>query len=116
MSTWPRDYRTSLIVIVGTLLALGFSRGAVLFSFLIESVLLCLIGGAVGCVLALPVSGFTTGTMSFATFSELAFRFQVTPGMLLAGLGFSAVMGLVGGFFPARKAASMPIVEALRQA
>ena len=101
---------------IGTLLALGFSRGAVLFSFLIESVLLCLIGGAVGCLLALPVSGFTTGTMSFSTFSELAFRFQITPGMLLAGLGFSAVMGLVGGFFPARKAASMPIVEALRQA
>jgi len=101
---------------IGTLLALGFSRGAVLLSFLIESVLLCLIGGVVGCVLALPVSGFTTGTMSYSTFSELAFRFQITPGMLLAGLAFSAVMGLVGGFFPARKAASMPIVDSLRQA
>ena len=101
---------------IGTLLALGFSRGAVLASFLIESVLLCLIGGAIGCLLALPVSGFTTGTMSFSTFSELAFRFQITPGMLLAGLSFSAVMGLVGGFFPARKAASMAIVDSLRQA
>jgi ABC-type lipoprotein release transport system permease subunit len=101
---------------IGTLLAIGFSRGAVLVSFLAESVLLCLVGGAVGCVLALPVGGFTTGTMSFSTFSELAFRFQITPGMLLAGLGFSAIMGLVGGFFPARKAASMPIVDSLRQA
>jgi ABC-type antimicrobial peptide transport system permease subunit len=54
--------------------------------------------------------------MSFATFSELSFRFQVTPGMLGAGLIFSALMGLVGGFFPARRAATRPIVESLRQA
>jgi putative ABC transport system permease protein len=101
---------------VGTLLAIGFSRGAILTSFLIESVLLALLGGVIGCLLALPVRGFTTGTMSFATFSELAFRFQVTPAMLLAGLGFAALMGLVGGFFPARKAATMPIVDSLREA
>jgi putative ABC transport system permease protein len=101
---------------IGTLLAIGFSRGAILASFLIESVLLSLLGGAIGCLLALPVSGFTTGTMSFATFSELAFRFQITPGMLLAGLTFAALMGLVGGFFPARKAATRAIVEALREA
>jgi ABC-type antimicrobial peptide transport system permease subunit len=54
--------------------------------------------------------------MSYATFSELAFRFDVTPMMLVAGLVFSAAMGLVGGFFPARKAASMEVVDALRQA
>jgi ABC-type lipoprotein release transport system permease subunit len=101
---------------VGTLLAIGFSRGAILTSFLIESVLLALLGGVIGCLLALPVRTFTTGTMSFATFSELAFRFQVTPGMLLAGLAFAALMGLVGGFFPARKAATMPIVDSLREA
>ncbi len=101
---------------IGTLLAIGFSRGAILFSFLVESVLLSLLGGLIGCLLALPVRGFTTGTMSFATFSELAFRFQITPGMLLAGLLFAAFMGLVGGFFPARKAANMPIIESLREA
>lgn len=101
---------------VGTLLAIGFSRGAILTSFLIESVLLSLLGGAIGCLLALPVRSFTTGTMSYATFSELAFRFQVTPAMLLAGLLFAAFMGLVGGFFPARKAATMPIVDSLREA
>jgi ABC-type lipoprotein release transport system permease subunit len=101
---------------IGTLLAIGFSRGAVLVSFLAESVLLSLLGGFLGCLLALPVRSFTTGTMSFATFSELAFRFQVTPGMLLAGLAFSALMGLLGGFFPARKAAGMPIIESLREA
>lgn len=101
---------------IGTLRAIGFSKGAVLFSILVESTLLALLGGVIGCLLALPVRGFTTGTMTFSTFSELAFRFAITPGMLLAGLAFAAVMGLVGGFFPARKAAGMPIVEALRQA
>ncbi|HEV8129484.1 MAG TPA: ABC transporter permease [Candidatus Eisenbacteria bacterium] len=101
---------------IGTLRAIGFSKGAVLLSILIESTLLALLGGAIGCLLALPVRGFTTGTMTFSTFSELAFRFAITPGMLIAGLIFAAAMGLVGGFFPARKAASMPIVEALRQA
>jgi len=101
---------------IGALLAIGFSRTSVLASFLVESVFLSLIGGLIGCLLALPVRSFTTGTMSFATFSELAFRFQVTPAMLLAGLAFSALMGLVGGFFPARKAAAMPIIESLREA
>jgi putative ABC transport system permease protein len=99
---------------IGTLLALGFSRGAVLASFLLESVLLALLGGAVGCVLALPVNGITAGTSH--DFSELAFRFTVTPTILLLGLGFAALMGLLGGFFPARKAASRRIVEALREA
>lgn len=101
---------------IGALRAIGFSRGAILTSFLIESVLLALLGGVLGCLLALPVRSFTTGTMSFATFSELAFRFQVTPGMLLLGLAFSAFMGLLGGFLPARRAATMPIVDSLRQA
>ena len=101
---------------IGALRAIGFSRGAVLTSVLIESMLLALLGGVIGCVLAIPVRSFTTGTMSFATFSELAFRFQVTPGMMAAGLAFSVAMGLIGGFFPARRAATMPIVEALRQA
>jgi putative ABC transport system permease protein len=101
---------------IGTLQAIGFSKGAVVLSILIESTLLALLGGLLGVLLALPIREFTTGTMTFSTFSELAFRFAVTPGMLMAGLIFSAVMGLVGGFFPARKAAGMPIVEALRQA
>ena len=100
---------------IGTLLALGFSRGAVLVSFLIESVLLALFGGLLGCLLALPVNGMTTSTTNFASFSEIAFRFQVTPQMLLAGIIFAAVMGAVGGFFPSRNAAKRVIVEALRQ-
>jgi len=100
---------------IGTLLALGFSRGAVLVSFLIESVLLALFGGLLGCLLALPVNGMTTSTTNFASFSEIAFRFQVTPQMLLFGMIFAAVMGAVGGFFPSRNAAKRVIVEALRQ-
>jgi len=101
---------------IGTLLALGFTRGAVLRSFVLESLLLSLLGGVIGCLLALPVRSFTTGTLSFATFSELAFRFEVTPLTLALGLAFAAVMGLAGGYFPARKAAGRVIVEALREA
>ena len=101
---------------IGTLLALGFSRGAILASFLIESVLLASLGGLLGCLLALPVSGITTSTMNFASFSEIAFRFRVTPMMLLWGMVFAAVMGAIGGFFPSRNAARRVIVEALREA
>ncbi|MBI4364758.1 MAG: ABC transporter permease [Candidatus Latescibacteria bacterium] len=101
---------------IGTLLALGFSRGSVLFSFLVESVLLASFGGLLGCVFALPVNGITTSTMNFASFSEIAFRFQVTPPVLLAGMLFAAIMGLVGGFFPARNAARRVLIEALREA
>lgn len=101
---------------IGTLLALGFSRGSILFSFVVESVLLAVLGGLLGCLFALPVSGITTSTMNFASFSEIAFRFQITPSILLSGMVFAAVMGALGGFFPARKAARRVIVEALREA
>jgi ABC-type lipoprotein release transport system permease subunit len=101
---------------IGTLLALGFSRGAVLVSFLIESVLLALFGGLLGCLLALPVNGMATSTTNFASFSEIAFRFHVTPLMLLDGMIFAAVMGALGGWFPSRNASRRVIVEALRQA
>jgi ABC-type lipoprotein release transport system permease subunit len=101
---------------IGTLLALGFSRGAILTSFLIESVLLAALGGLLGCLLSLPVNGMTTSTMNFASFSEIAFRFQVTPSMLLDGMIFATVMGALGGWFPSRNAARRVIVEALRQA
>ncbi len=101
---------------IGTLLALGFSRFAILLSFLVESVILACLGGILGCLFALPVNGMTTSTMNFASFSEIAFRFQVTPVMLLSGLAFAAIMGAVGGFLPSRNAARRVIVEALREA
>ncbi len=99
---------------IGTLRVLGFSRGSILLSFIIESVLIALVGGVLGCILALPFNGVTTGTTNFATFSEVAFNFRVTPGLLLNGMIFAVFMGFVGGFFPAWRAAHENIVTALR--
>lgn len=98
---------------VGTLRALGFSRWSVLFTFVLESVVLALVGGALGCVLALPANGLTGGTAN-ATFSELAFAFRITPVALGIGLMFALVMGVAGGLLPALRAARLPIVNALR--
>jgi putative ABC transport system permease protein len=67
-----------------------------------------------GCLLALPINGVVTSTTNWASFSEVAFSFRVTPRLLLAGVIFAVVMGVVGGFFPARRAARLPVVQALR--
>lgn len=99
---------------IATLLALGFPPRAVLASFLVESVLLCLIGGVLGCLLALPVHGVSTGTTNWASFSEVAFEFRISPGILAIGMMASVVLGLVGGYFPARAAARRTVSEALR--
>jgi putative ABC transport system permease protein len=101
---------------IGTLRALGFSRRAILSSFLIESVFLALVGGAVGCLLALPMNGFSTGTGQTQSFSEIAFAFRITPGIMLIGMTFAAVMGIVGGLLPAFRGARLPITTALREA
>lgn len=101
---------------IGTLRVLGFSRWSIMLSFIIESVLITGFGGLVGCVLSLPINGVTTGTTNFATFSELAFNFRVTPGLFVTGIVFSIVMGLLGGFFPAWRAAHENIVTSLRAA
>ena len=101
---------------IGTLRALGFSRRAILASFLIESVILALAGGALGCMLAFPMNGFSTGTGQTQSFSEIAFAFQITPGIVLTGMAFAAVMGVVGGLFPAFRGARLPITTALREA
>jgi putative ABC transport system permease protein len=100
---------------IGTLRVLGFSRGSILLSFLIESLLLALIGGVFGCLLALPINGVTTGVGSFATFSEIAFDFRVSPGAMLAGIIFALVVGAIGGLFPAGSAARKEILTALRE-
>jgi putative ABC transport system permease protein len=99
---------------IATLLVLGFSPGAVMLSFVVESVILALIGGVLGCVLALPINGITTSTTNFASFSEAAFQFKVTPQLMLIALVFSAVLGAMGGFFPALRAAHQPIARTLR--
>jgi putative ABC transport system permease protein len=105
-------YRTREI---GTLRALGFSRARIVSAFLAESVALAVIGGAIGCLLALPVHGLSTGAMNMTSFSELAFKFRITPGLLANGLIFSAVMGAVGGLLPAIRAARIPVARALRE-
>ncbi len=101
---------------IGVLLSLGFRPRSVLVSFVTESVLIAILGGIIGCVLALPINGLVTSTTNWDSFSEIAFAFRVTPGLLFAGMVFSVVMGVIGGFFPARKAAKQQVVEALRQA
>ncbi len=101
---------------IGTLRALGFSRRAILVSFLIESVVLAAIGGAIGCLLAFPMNGFSTGTGQTQSFSEIAFNFRITPQIVLIGMGFAVVMGVLGGLLPALRGSRMPITQALREA
>src|ERR1700682_1668122 len=100
---------------IGTLRVLGFSRGSILTSFFLESVLLSVAGGLLGCLLALPLDGITTGVGSFITFSETAFNFKITPMVMLYGIVFALVMGAIGGVFPARMAAKKEILVALRE-
>lgn len=99
---------------IAVLLTLGFHPRSVLASFLAESAFIAALGGVLGCVLALPVNGIVANTTNWSSFSEVAFSFRVTPALLLAGFTFAVVMGLVGGFFPARRASRLPVVQALR--
>ena len=100
---------------IGALRAIGFSRRSILFSFLLESVMLCLLGGALGCLGTLPLNGFSTGTANWATFSEITFAFRFGPTVLMQGVLMAVAMGLVGGLFPALRAVRMPIIQALRE-
>lgn len=100
---------------VGTLRVLGFSRGSILLSFFAESVLLAALGGALGCLLVLPLNGVTTGIGNFATFSETSFSLQVSPAIMAAGIVFAMLLGAVGGLLPARNAAAKEILVALRE-
>jgi putative ABC transport system permease protein len=101
---------------IGTLRVLGFSRGAILLSFLFESLLLSLLGGLIGCLLVLPLNNLTTGVGSFVTFSEITFNFSVTPAIMAAGVAFALVLGAAGGLFPAVSAARKQILNALKGA
>jgi putative ABC transport system permease protein len=101
---------------IGTLRALGFSRRSILASFLIESVLLSFVGGVIGCLLAFPMNGFSTATGQTQSFSEIAFAFRITPEIVMIGLTFAVVMGIIGGLLPALRGARLPITTALREA
>jgi putative ABC transport system permease protein len=101
---------------IATLRALGFNTASVLTSVLGESLVLAGVGGAIGGSLAyLGFNGYETATMNFQSFSEIAFAFHVTPALLIQGLIYALVMGLVGGVFPAIRAARLPIATALRE-
>jgi putative ABC transport system permease protein len=99
---------------IATLRALGFGAGSVVFSFTLEALLISFVGGVVGCLAVLPLNGLTTGAMNWQTFSHLAFAFRITPPLLVQGIIFALVMGLVGGLPPAIRAARRPVAPALR--
>lgn len=100
---------------VATLRALGFSQFSVVAAFLAEALILALCGGLVGCLSAWPLNGLTTSTLNWQSFSQMAFAFQVTPGVLFSGVLFALFMGFVGGLFPALRAARLPVATALRE-
>ena len=101
---------------IGTLRVLGFSRMSILVSFLIEALLLSIAGGILGCLITLPLNGVTTGVGNFFTFSEIAFHFHVGLSTMTVGVVFAAIVGVLGGFFPARSAAKKEILVALHEA
>ncbi len=99
---------------IGTLRALGFRRRNILVSFLFECVLISLLGGGLGILLAAGLQFMDISTTNWATFSEVVFGFNLTPGIITGSLIFSVVMGIIGGFAPAVRASKMQVVNALR--
>jgi putative ABC transport system permease protein len=100
---------------IATMRALGFAGSSVVISFLIEALFVSFIGGLLGCLAVLPLNGLTTGAMNWQTFSHLAFAFRITPGLLVGGIVFALLMGIMGGLPPAIRAARRPIALALRE-
>lgn len=100
---------------IATMRALGFSSWNVILSFLFEALLISFIAGIIGCVVVLPLNGWTTQTMNFQTFSNVAFAFKITFGLLLMGVAFALVMGVMGGLLPAVRAALRPVAVSLRE-
>ena len=101
---------------IATLRALGFGAGPVVTSVLLESALLGLVGGVAGGVLVyLVLNGYQASTLNWGSFSQLTFAFTVTPSLLVTGLGYSLILGLVGGLLPGVRAARMPVTTGLRE-
>ena len=99
---------------IGTLRVLGFRRRSVVLALLLEGGMLALIGGVLGCALAYYWNGYTTATMGFETFSEIVFQFTVTPGLVVKGLVFAVIVGIIGTLLPAIRAARLPVIDALK--
>ncbi|MFQ5687500.1 MAG: ABC transporter permease [Candidatus Scalindua sp.] len=100
---------------IGILRALGFQRKSILFAFLLESLILGFFGGCTGLFFASLLQFITVSTMNFQTFSELAFSFSITPGIIIKSMAFSLFMGFAGGLLPAFRASRMNIVDSLRE-
>lgn len=100
---------------IGTLRALGFGRFSILTAFMLESLVLCLLGALLGILGALALGDIQTGTMNGGTFTEVVFSFEFGPRVLLTGAILAIVMGLIGGFLPALRAVRMKVVDALRE-
>lgn len=100
---------------IGTLRSLGFSRRSVLAAFLTESLIISVTGAIIGMLLASGLQFFSISTLNFASFSELQFKFALSPDIITSSLIFAVLMGIVGGFFPSLRAARLKIVEALRE-
>ncbi|MGH9345809.1 MAG: ABC transporter permease [Vicinamibacterales bacterium] len=99
---------------IAVLRALGFGRASVVLSFLVEALCIASVGGIVGCLAVLPVNGVTTGTLNWQTFSHLSFAFRITADLLVLGLGFALVMGVLGGLPPAIRASRANVATTLR--
>ena len=101
---------------IATLRALGFGSAAVVVSVMLESLIVALLGGVIGAVVAyLAFNGFHTSTVNFQSFSQVTFAFQVTQQLLIQGIIWATVIGLIGGLLPALRAARLPIASALRE-
>jgi putative ABC transport system permease protein len=100
---------------IGTLRAIGFGRFAIMRSFVFESVVLALIGGLLGCAIAFPLNNMSAGVGNWQTFSEMAFKFKVTPVAIAIGLAFAATIGFLGGLLPAWSAARKNVIAAMRE-
>jgi putative ABC transport system permease protein len=100
---------------IGILLATGFRPAPIFLSFMLEALLLGLLGGGVGILMTLPINGIETGAMNFNTFTEVAFAFRITPQVLVLAILFAVTLGLLGGALPAWRAARLTPTEALRR-
>jgi putative ABC transport system permease protein len=101
---------------IGTLRVLGYRRKTILVGFLIEGAFLAFLGGAIGCAVSFVFNGYSVGTLSFETFSESVFDFQITPALVTQGLAFAVIVGFLGSLLPAIRAARLPVISALKTA
>jgi ABC-type antimicrobial peptide transport system permease subunit len=99
---------------IGTLRVLGFGRFSILVAFVLESLAIAILGVGIGILFALPLNFISTGTSNFATFSEIAFNFRVTPELMVSALIFGAGIGFLGSLLPSLRASRFKIVDALR--